>query len=128
MVTVDVITENNLRFASQDHEGSVCVFMGATSGIGRATLDRMTTMLRSSTFYVLGRDPSRQAEWLDQMKAQASQRSNKIVFIEAQVSLISGIDNACEQIKATEKKLDYLSMSSGGMPFAGAKCLCHLFA
>ncbi len=118
MVKTATVTDSNARFANEHHEGLVCVFAGATGGIGRATVERMSTMLHSSTFYILGRNPSRYADRLEQWRSTG----NKIVFIETQVSLISGIDVACEQIKAAEKRVDYLCMSTGGMPFQGAVC------
>ena len=120
MVQPDAIAERNRRFASGDHEGLVCVFMGATSGIGLATLRRLLTMVRSSTFYVLGRDPSRYASELAGLRELAP--SSKINFIEVQVSIISDIDAASEQIKSAEEKVDILCMSPGGMPFQGAVC------
>lgn len=120
MVGVAAIAESNLAYAREQHSGLVCVFAGATAGIGRATLERLAIMLHSSTFYILGRDKQRHAAWLGQLRATAP--SSKFVYIEAQVSLISDIDKACDQILPSERKVDILCMSPGGMPFAGAKC------
>lgn len=119
MVGVATIVESNLAYAHEQHSSFVCVFVGATAGIGRATLERLATMLHSSTFYILGRNKQRHATWLDQLGAIAP--SSKFVYIESQVSLISDIDKACDQILSAERKVDILCMSPGGMPFAGAK-------
>lgn len=120
MVGALAIAESNLAYAQEQHSSLVCVFAGATAGIGRATLERLATMLHSSTFYILGRNKQRHAAWLDQLGATAPR--SRFVYIEAQVSLISDIDKACDQILSAEQKVDILCMSPGGMPFAGAKC------
>lgn len=78
-------------------------------------------MLHSSTFYILGRNKERHSPWLDQLRAISC--SSTFVYAEAQVSLIADIDTACGQILSTERKVDILCMSPGGMPFAGAKCM-----
>lgn len=120
MVKTSTITESNDRFTSETHEGLVCVFVGATSGIGMGTLRRTATMLSSSTFYVLGRSESRFSKELEALRS--SSPTCKIIFIETEVSLISGIDLACKQILSKEKKVDVVCMSPGGMPFQGAVC------
>jgi len=124
MVTTAAVRTSNDRFAkSERHLGLVCVFAGATSGIGRATLESLVGMLESSNFYVLGRNPDRFARHLERLRASAP--TNKIVFIETQLSLISSVDAACERIKAAEKKVDRVCLSPGGMPFGGATCEIH---
>lgn len=56
------IKQYNAQFASQNHENLVCVFAGATSGIGASTLQKMVSILGASTFYVLGRSKTRFAD------------------------------------------------------------------
>ncbi|KAK4209129.1 hypothetical protein QBC37DRAFT_295171 [Rhypophila decipiens] len=118
MTNTPSITFSNQQFAHEKHEGLVCVFMGATSGIGLATLGRLVTIVRSSTFYVLGRNPERYATELGDLRKMAPTCS--IIFIEAQVALISSVDTACDHIKSSEGKVDIVCMSPGGMPFQGA--------
>ncbi|KAI1772908.1 hypothetical protein F4818DRAFT_128194 [Hypoxylon cercidicola] len=118
MVTTATVIRSNAEFASQNIQGAVCVFAGATSGIGARTLERMMTMFASATFYILGRSSSQfaiQRKVLETLNPQMN-----IVYIETDVSLISGIDAAYEQIAATETKVDFLCMSMGGMPLNGA--------
>jgi NADP-dependent 3-hydroxy acid dehydrogenase YdfG len=121
MVKIESIIKSNNEFASQHHTGKVCVFAGATAGIGFGTLRRMVTMLDSSTFYVLGRNETKCADKLDALRNTAP--SCKIIFVESQVSLISSIDTAAAKITAAEQKVDYVCVSPGGMPFQGAKCM-----
>ncbi|KAI1340824.1 hypothetical protein F5Y15DRAFT_378026 [Xylariaceae sp. FL0016] len=118
MVDKITVVRENAAFSSQNHQGRVCVFAGATMGIGYSTLRRMVTMLHSSTFYVLGRSPSRFSEKLTELKALAP--TNDIIFIEVDLSLIADIDSACKRLTSVAKKVDYLCMSAGGFPFQGA--------
>jgi hypothetical protein len=39
--------------------------------------------------------------------------TNKIVFLNAQVSLLRDVDAACKQIKKAENKVDFVYMSPG---------------
>ncbi|KAI0179379.1 hypothetical protein GGR52DRAFT_303874 [Hypoxylon sp. FL1284] len=120
MVGVAEVSAANEEFARLHHDGCVCVFMGATAGIGQSTLQRMVTLLDKSTFYVLVRNPTEYTGKLESLSVAASARKNKVVLIEAQVSLIADVDAACDRIIAEENKIDYLCMSPGGMPFGGA--------
>ncbi|KAF2110961.1 hypothetical protein BDV96DRAFT_650565 [Lophiotrema nucula] len=117
MVALSTVVDFNASFAEEDHAGSVCVFAGATAGIGLATLKRMATMLHSSSFYILGRSLPKFQHHIDDLKSVGP--SNRYIFIEAQVSLISSIDAACTRIAAVESKVDYLLMSPGGVPWSG---------
>jgi NADP-dependent 3-hydroxy acid dehydrogenase YdfG len=120
MVGISEIRKSNADYAAQEHSGLVCVFAGATAGIGAATLREMISLVRSSTFYVLGRDPERYQEKLDELREIGP--TNNIVFIEAQISLISGIDKASTLIREATEKVDIICVSPGGMPFGGAAC------
>jgi hypothetical protein len=71
----------------------------------------MVQILQGSTFYVLGRSAAKFAEQEEYLKSLNP--THKIVFVEAQVSLLSDIDTACKQISAAERKVDYLYMSPG---------------
>ncbi|KAI2601730.1 hypothetical protein GGR54DRAFT_71303 [Hypoxylon sp. NC1633] len=121
MVNTSTIIQSNRQFSSQHQSDEVVgVFAGATSGIGARTLERMTTMYHSPTFYVLGRSSSSQFAAQRKM-LESLNPACKIVYIETDVSLISGIDLACQQIAEAESKVDYLCMSMGGLPLSGAK-------
>ncbi|XXG98987.1 hypothetical protein Hte_005320 [Hypoxylon texense] len=121
MVNINAVVQNNQRFSNQHSEDDVIgVFAGATSGIGARTLERMTTMYHAPTFYVLGR--SSPSHFASQRKAlEALNPTCRIIYIEADVSLISGVDLACQQIIAAETRVDYLCMSMGGLPLTGAQ-------
>lgn len=122
MVKATTIRQCNARFASGHQAGLVCVFAGATSGIGASTLEKMSLMLHASTFYVLGRSAARFAS--QRAKLESLNPSCKVVFLEAEVSLLSHVDAVCKQITAAEQKVDCLYMSLGLIPLNGAKCTC----
>lgn len=125
MVKVTTIKQCNARFASEHHAGLVCVFAGATSGIGASTPEKMVAMLDKSIFYVLGRSAARFEAQHSKLRSLNS--SCKIVFVEVEVSLLSAVDIACKQIIAAEQKVDYLYMSPGLVPLNGVQCniSCH---
>lgn len=120
MVIISEIRASNARITLQGHRGVVCVFAGATAGIGAATLRELVSMLQSATFYILGRDPSRYEDNLNELRD--INPTNKIIFVETQVSVISDVDRVCKQIATAESKIDIICLSTGGMPFHGAVC------
>jgi NADP-dependent 3-hydroxy acid dehydrogenase YdfG len=121
MVHIATIREHNRTFTDENHGECICVFVGATSGIGLATLKTMATMLYSSRFYIFGRAAFR--EELEALKHIGS--SNEYVYIHVAVSLIAEVDAACEEILNAEKKVDYMCLSPGTMPWTGPICMTH---
>lgn len=116
MVKLSTVIEANASFA-RDHpknEGLVCVFSGATGGIGEGTIEQMATILQGATFYVLGRSAKDFAS--QRAKLESLNPTVKLVFLETQLSLIADIDAACKKIAASEQKVDCLFMSQGCFP------------
>ena len=120
MVNTTTVRQCNARFASEHHSGFVCVFAGATSGIGGGTLEKMALMLQAPTFYIIGRSAARFAS--QRAKLQELNASCKIVFLEAEVSLLSDVNSVCKRITESETKVDCLYMSPGLMPLNGPQC------
>ncbi|KAI9687174.1 MAG: hypothetical protein M1822_002585 [Bathelium mastoideum] len=119
MVKATTIRESNLRFAreSKQNEGLVCVFAGATSGIGGSTLETLVRIHSKPTCYVIGRSQHR---FTSQRASLANANPGcKIVFLEARFSLLSDVDAACKRITVVEEKIDYLFMSPGVIPLNG---------
>ncbi|KAK3331106.1 hypothetical protein B0H66DRAFT_467673 [Apodospora peruviana] len=129
MVNIKSIRRANAAFTmeqqQQQHnagpgEGLVCVFAGATSGIGASTLEKMASLLPSATFYVVGRSESRFLAWQRGRLASLNPKI-KVVFFEADVSLLAEVDKFSNFVSDCETKVDYLYMSPGALPFTGAK-------
>ncbi|TGO27229.1 hypothetical protein BPAE_0045g00260 [Botrytis paeoniae] len=116
MVNIPEIYQANASFGRNDDspQGLICVFAGATSNIGASTLEALAEMLQSPTFYVLGRSSTRFATQREKLLSLNPQV--KLVFLEVETSLISGIDGACKKILDAEKRVDYLYMSQGCIP------------
>lgn len=124
MVNLATIRQSNARFAADEHhKGLVCVFAGATSGIGAGTLESMARMLRkkSPTFYVVGRSAAR-FDSQQRAKLEELNPSSRLVFLEAELTLLEHVDAVCEKIVAAEQKVDYLYMSQGLMPLNAPQC------
>ncbi|KAF2651545.1 NAD(P)-binding protein [Lophiostoma macrostomum CBS 122681] len=102
------------RAGNANARGLVCVFAGATSNLGAGALEQVANILHDSTLYVLGRSATRFET--QRQSLQSLNPSLKISFLETDVSLISGIDSACEEITRLEEKVDYLFMSQGCIP------------
>ncbi|KAI1387794.1 uncharacterized protein F4822DRAFT_407593 [Hypoxylon trugodes] len=119
MVSHITIREANTRFSNRQRNdpGRVCVFAGATSGIGASTLERLTCVLSSPTIYIIGRSAKRFAA--QQARLYSLNRSCRIVFLQAQVSLLADVDTVCKKIANQERAVDYLFMSPGLIPING---------
>ncbi|KAF5243382.1 hypothetical protein FANTH_8204 [Fusarium anthophilum] len=95
----------------------VAVFVGATRGIGLATLKVLIQTLPNPRLYVIGRSKARFAGDLALLHEYNS--NAMIQFVEAEVSLIKCIDDACKRIVKLEKHVDLLFMSPGSLAFGG---------
>jgi NADP-dependent 3-hydroxy acid dehydrogenase YdfG len=127
MVKLSTITEANSSFA-RDHPkngGLVCVFSGATGGIGAGTIEQMAKILQGATFYVLGRSAATFAS--QRAKLESLNPTLKLVFLETQLSLVSDVDAACKKISAVEQKVDCLYMSQASFPINVPRCKHLLF-
>jgi NAD(P)-dependent dehydrogenase (short-subunit alcohol dehydrogenase family) len=98
----------------------VAVFVGATSGIGLETLKALCRKISSGKIYVIGRSQARFQPELE--KLRESKHNATVTFIEAEIALIRGVDQACAIICANERKLDLLYMSPGYLGVGGPHC------
>ncbi|KAI1752023.1 hypothetical protein F4782DRAFT_502945 [Xylaria castorea] len=123
---ISTIIKRNAQFESQNrqaHQGEydVCVFAGAMSGIGARILERMVMVSYHSTvFYVLWDSSEPSNSHRKRVLESILNRGCKIVFIDADVSLISDMDAASKQIIDVEEKVDYLCMSKNDTPVGDA--------
>lgn len=125
MVKASLVVDHNARFAREQHAASsptLCVFAGATSGIGAGTLERMVTMFKDPSFYIFGRSEKRfaaQKEKLESLNPQC-----KITFLECEFALLADVDAVSKRITDAERKVDFLCMSPGLVPLNGPECMC----
>jgi len=114
---------NNVRISNRSLQelppGLVAVFVGATSGIGLATLKQFARNTNGARAYIIGRSREKVSHIIDALK-----RINPMgtfVFIEGQFSLVKEVDRISEQIKKLEGHIDILCMSPGYLSLGGRK-------
>jgi len=117
MVSIKHVRLSNSTFKAAKEPGLVVVFVGATSGIGLGTAKAFTKNAYKPTVYLIGRSKKSATPLLDELKASNPEAT--INFIETEISLIKNVDNATDEIKSKEKKVDILHVSPGYLSFGG---------
>lgn len=118
MVSLDIVRKANATLGSRLPK-PVALFVGGTSGIGRSTLRQLALNTKAPTAYIVGRSEDNAKPLLKELTQLNPLGSYN--FIEADVSLISNVDKACESIKKHEKALDLLFMTPGGLSLVGRR-------
>ncbi|KAH0344267.1 NAD(P)-binding protein, partial [Aureobasidium melanogenum] len=118
MVSLDLVRKANSGLKSR-LPSPVALFVGGTSGIGRSTLRQLAFNTRAPKAYIVGRSESNAEQLLKELNDINPLGSFN--FIEADVSLISNVDKACESIKQQEQALDLLFMTPGGLSLVGRR-------
>lgn len=118
MVTLDIVRKANISLRTRLPK-PVALFVGGTSGIGRSTLRQLALNTEAPTAYIVGRSETNAKPLLKELHQLNPLGSYN--FIEADVSLISNVDKACESIKQREKALNLLFMTPGGLSLVGRR-------
>lgn len=116
MVAISIVRKANGALASKP-ASLICVFVGATRGIGASTLRELVKHLKAPKIYILGRSKAkctRQLAELGTLNPSAS-----LVFLEAEVSRLRSVDEVCAHIKSLESSLDLFYMSPGVLAMGG---------
>ena len=111
MVTLSQVQSSNSLIPSTLPPNLVAVFVGATSGIGEATLKQFAKHARQPRVYFVGR--SQDAGDRIAAECKALNPEGDFVFVKADVSLMRVVDEVCEEIKAKEKAINILFLSAG---------------
>ncbi|KAH8821562.1 hypothetical protein F5884DRAFT_93242 [Xylogone sp. PMI_703] len=117
MVSRKVIWSSNATFKATSPSGLVAVFVGATSGIGQATLKHLAKSASFPIVYIIGRSQQAAAKQLDELRNLNPAATFN--FIEAQISLMKEVDRVCDEIKSKESKVDILFISPGYITMGG---------
>lgn len=115
MTSIKTVRASNASI-DLDQLPRVAVFVGATSGIGQATLSLLLSKQTPIKVYIVGRNQSKNAELLDNFRQINSKA--EIVWVEAQVSLMAEVKEATDEIKRKEKSIDLLILSAGIFPLS----------
>ncbi|KAL5003031.1 hypothetical protein BDV10DRAFT_155430 [Aspergillus recurvatus] len=111
MVFLQDILSHNKNIASSFPAGLVALFVGATSGIGAATLKAFAQHTRRPRAYFVGRSQSAAAVVVKECKALNP--DGEYIFIPADVSVLRVVDEVCGQIMSRETQLNILFLSQG---------------
>lgn len=104
---------------SNTKKSLTAVFVGATSGIGLATLQAFVKHVPNPTAIIVGRNKANFSPELANL--HSINPNGSYTFLESDVSLLANIDAVCEQIKSSlqGKKINVLFLSQGYISFAG---------
>lgn len=118
MVSLDSVRKSNGSLSSTVPR-LVALLVGGSSGIGRSALRQLALNAHAPTAYIVGRSERNAAPLLTEL-GQINPRGS-FNFIEADVSLISNVDKACESIKRRGKALNLLFITPGGLSLVGRR-------
>ncbi|CAG8934956.1 unnamed protein product [Penicillium salamii] len=110
MVPLTDVQSSNAEIANS-LPGLVAVFVGATNGIGEATLKEFARSTRSPRVYFIGR--SEEAAVRIEAESRQLNPGGEFIFMKVDVSLIRNVDEACREIKRKEGSVDLLFLSCG---------------
>ncbi|KAL2162895.1 hypothetical protein VTH06DRAFT_6731 [Thermothelomyces fergusii] len=111
MVTLNQIRASNAKVETSLGPGLVAVFVGATSGIGEATLKQFARHVAKPRVYFLGRSKGSG----DRVKAELQKINpgGEYNFVSVDVSLLHSVDDVCREIREKESAINLLFLSMG---------------
>ncbi|KAK6003802.1 hypothetical protein QM012_009573 [Aureobasidium pullulans] len=111
MVALEIVRASNQEIASTLPSGLVAVFVGATNGVGEATVRQFAKYASAPRVYLIGRSEEAGARIVKECKALNTQ--GEFTFIGKDTSLIRNVDEICEEIKRKEKAVNLLFLTIG---------------
>ena len=99
----------------------VAVFVGGTSGIGKATLKALVSTGASTRIYLVGRKSSEERMQLFIQELHAINPKAEVIWTEGEVGLLAESKRICEVIKSKESRVDLLFLTAGYAPFGTRK-------
>ncbi|KAM0238344.1 hypothetical protein ACHAP5_008688 [Fusarium lateritium] len=99
----------------------IAVFVGGTSGIGKATVEALVAANTSLRIYLIGRKSSQQRTETLIQGLHAINPNAEIIWIEGEVSLLAETKRVCEIIKSKEPRIDLLFLTTGYAPFTSRR-------
>ena len=106
-----VQSSNDTLKTSKSFTGQVSFFVGATSGLGLATLTEYTQHTTNPKIYIVGRSDAKLTKIISDL--QKLNTSATFVPIKSEYELIKNVDAACAELASKESRLDLLVMSPG---------------
>lgn len=119
MVSISDIKLNN-ESLSTPGSGPICAFVGATAGIGLATVQAVLKHTSSPTIYLVGRNSTRLNELINTSLAPLNKDATIIPILAEDLTLVKCAQAAAQEIASKTKRLDLLVMSAGYLSFSSA--------
>jgi len=111
MVSLKEVELSNSRIATSLPPHLVAVYVGATSGIGEASLKQFAKYALQPRVYFLGRSQEAGDRIAGDLKKLNPQ--GEYIFVKADVSLIRVVDEVCADINSKEKVVNLLFLCTG---------------
>ncbi|KAJ5134220.1 hypothetical protein N7476_002562 [Penicillium atrosanguineum] len=111
MVALSEVHSSNEAIPKTLQPDIVAVFVGATSGIGKASLFHFAQHTRQPRIYFIGRSQQAADDILKQL--EGINMDGRYEFIKADVSLLNVVDEVCSKIREKEIRIDILFQSQG---------------
>lgn len=115
MVSLSDVQSSNALIPSTLPGGLVAVFVGATSGIGEYSLKAFAQYAVQPRIYFVGR--SQEAADRIVKECMALNPDGSYTFIKADTSLMRNVDDVCGEIRAKEKVVNLLFLTTGSLQF-----------
>lgn len=110
MVALETIRASN-RSITATLPGLVAVFVGATNGVGEATVRQFAKYASAPRVYLIGR--SQEAGTRITNECKALNPKGEFIFISKDTSLICNVDEICASIRSREKHVNLLFLTIG---------------
>ncbi|KAN0071814.1 hypothetical protein V8E54_010410 [Elaphomyces granulatus] len=110
MVSLQTIRANNASLKTLGPE-LVAVFVGGTSGIGETAAREFVRHTLAPRVYLIGRSEAQASRIISELSKLNP--DGKVGFIKSDISLLRGVDKACDEIKSKESRVNLLFMSAG---------------
>ncbi|THY41927.1 hypothetical protein D6C99_07643 [Aureobasidium pullulans] len=111
MVALETIRASNSRIASTLPAGLVAIFVGATNGVGEATVRQFAKYASAPRVYLIGRSQDAGTRIVNECRALNAK--GEFNFISKDTSLMRNVDEICETIKQKEKSVNLLFLTIG---------------
>ena len=118
MPSLSLIRASNAAFHSP--YPPVAVFVGGTSGIGQAMVERFARLTKgNSTIVIVGRNRAAAETIFASLPPATSPGTSAREFIECDASLMSNVHTASQEILSRHAKINYLILSPGILSLKG---------
>jgi NAD(P)-dependent dehydrogenase (short-subunit alcohol dehydrogenase family) len=117
MVAYKLIQASNASLHNVDDRPFVAVFVGGTSGVGKATVQALVATGMISRIHIIGRKSAAEQTRALIEDSRAINAHAEVSWTEAEVSLLMETKRVCKDLRAQESHVDLLFMTTGYTPW-----------